>query len=118
MVKNGVLQIDNLLVGDYILTEIKTPADHDSLNKEYTVTIKSNEVTTKTIVNELIPVGKLIINKKLEGHLDDLSGIEFKITAKEDIKDIITGTVLYRAGMPIGQNQGIYITDQNGQIII
>ena len=97
------LQIDNLLVGDYILTEIKTPADHDSLNKEYTVTIKSNEVTTKTIVNELIPVGKLIINKKLEGHLDDLSGIEFKITAKEDIKDIITGTVLYRAGMPIGQ---------------
>lgn len=118
VVKNGVLQIDNLLVGDYILTEIKTPADHDSLNKEYTVTIKSNEVTTKTIVNELIPVGKLIINKKLEGHLDDLSGIEFKITAKEDIKDIITGTVLYRAGMPIGQNQGIYITDQNGQIII
>ena len=79
VVKNGVLQIDNLLVGDYILTEIKTPADHDSLNKEYTVTIKSNEVTTKTIVNELIPVGKLIINKKLEGHLDDLSGIEFKI---------------------------------------
>ncbi|MFQ7173673.1 MAG: prealbumin-like fold domain-containing protein [Thomasclavelia ramosa] len=40
VVKNGVLQIDNLLVGDYILTEIKTPADHDSLNKEYTVTIK------------------------------------------------------------------------------
>lgn len=116
VVKNGVLQVENLLTGDYILTEIKTPADHDSLNKEYAVTIKANEITTKTIVNELRPSAKLIINKSLENKADDLSGIEFTVSAKEDIKDLITGELLYLAGSRISEEN--FVTDQEGKIEI
>lgn len=114
VVKGGLLTIDNLLVGNYLLSEIKTPDGHDSIIKEYPIVIKENVVTKQTIINELRPVGKLIINKQLENKDDDLSGIEFKLTAKEDIKDIITKQVLYHQGEQIG----LYQTDKIGKVVI
>lgn len=116
VVKDGSLQIDNLLVGDYILTEVKTPDGYDSTNKQYPITIKENKVTTQTVINELRPVGKLVINKKLEDQTKDLSGIEFKVMAKEDIKDIITKKIIYKAGEVIGKD--VYVTDEEGKIVI
>lgn len=116
LVKNGVLQVDNLLVGEYTLTEVKAPNGHDSIVKQFDITIKANEVTTKTVVNQLRPLGKLIINKSLENKLEDLSGIEFKVSAKETIKDIITSEVLYQEGELISETN--YVTDLSGKVEI
>lgn len=121
-----------LPVGSYEITEIKVPQgfleleQHISFNiesiKEYDKNDNGDYIKEIIIENEQ-PTGTLIINKNIVVredvntsliNINDLSGIQFKITAKQDIIDSADGVVLYKKGQKIN----IYNLDKNGNLKI
>ena len=69
------------------------------------------------------PTGTLIVNKSIALREDidtslvdtsDLSGIQFKLTAKEEIKSPIDGSIIYKANQEVGK----YNLDKNGDLKI
>ena len=69
------------------------------------------------------PIGTLIVDKTITIreavdksliNISDLSGIQFKLTAKEDVIDSADGSILYKKGQEIG----IYNVDKNGDLKI
>lgn len=117
IVTNGRIKIDNLIAGDYLLTEIKSPAHYVVADIGYQVKIIGNETTNRIVVNYVRPVGELTIQKGLEGMNDDNSiivnglqtspsGVQYQIKAYEDIYDIVNEKLLYKAGTPITINSG------------
>ncbi|OUQ01172.1 hypothetical protein B5E92_15115, partial [Erysipelatoclostridium sp. An15] len=140
-VKDGQITANNLPVGEYILTETVVPPGHVAITKTFKVTINSNETTEEVVVNNLRPVGNLIINKQLEQSDNinladyDFSKVKFKITASEKINDSVTNQKLYEKGDAIttgsgkGSSEdyvklisgnelgnGIYTPDENGKL--
>lgn len=100
--------------GSYTLTEIKTPKGFVT-SEDIPFEVKESEITevddygenliTIPVANDQI-TGKLVINKDVSiweadksfiNH-EDLSGIGFTLTAKEDIIDPANGEVLVKAG--------------------
>ena len=143
VVKNGKIKADNLPVGDYILTETKVPDGHAAIQKTFKVTINKNQTTERIVVNNIRPTGSLEINKSLEASNDnavnkadyDLTKVQFKITANQDIYDSVSLEKLYSKGDAItvgsgkGSNDdvvklvngkelenGIYSCDTNGKL--
>ena len=143
VVKNGKIKADNLPVGDYILTETKVPDGHAAIQKTFKVTINKNQTTERIVVNNIRPTGSLEINKSLEASNDnavnkadyDLTKVQFKITANQDIYDSVSLEKLYSKGDAItvgsgkGSNEdivklingnelgnGIYSCDINGKL--
>ena len=140
-VKDGQITANNLPAGEYILTETVVPPGHVAITKTFKVTINSNETTEEVVVNNLRPVGNLIINKQLEQSDNinladyDFSKVKFKITASEEINDSVTNQKLYEKGDAIttgsgkGSSEdyvklisgnelgnGIYTPDENGKL--
>ena len=143
VVKNGKIKADNLPVGDYILTETKIPDGHAAIQKTFKVTINKDQTTEKIVVNNIRPTGTLEINKTLETSNEnavnkadyDLTKVQFKITANQDIYDSVSLEKLYSKGDAItvgsgkGSNDdvvklvngkelenGIYSCDTNGKL--
>ena len=143
VVKNGKIKADNLPVGDYILTETKVPDGHAAIQKTFKVTINKNQTTERIVVNNIRPTGSLEINKSLEASNDnavnkadyDLTKVQFKITANQDIYDSVSLEKLYSKGDAVtvgsgkGSNEdtvrlingnelgnGIYSCDTNGKL--
>jgi len=143
VVKNGKIKADNLPVGDYILTETKIPDGHAAIQKTFKVTINKDQTTEKIVVNNIRPTGTLEINKSLETSNEnavnkadyDLTKVQFKITANQDIYDSVSLEKLYSKGDAItvgsgkGSNEdivklingnelgnGIYSCDINGKL--
>ena len=143
VVKNGKIKADNLPVGDYILTETKVPDGHAAIQKTFKVTINKNQTTERIVVNNIRPTGSLEINKSLEASNDnavnkadyDLTKVQFKITASQDVYDSVSLEKLYSKGDAItvgsgkGSNEdtvrlingnelgnGIYSCDINGKL--
>ncbi|MEO2236176.1 SpaA isopeptide-forming pilin-related protein [Thomasclavelia ramosa] len=142
VVKNGKIKADNLPVGDYILTETKIPDGHAAIQKTFKVTINKDQTTEKIVVNNIRPTGTLEINKTLENSnvevnkADyDLTKVQFKITASQDVYDSVSLEKLYSKGDAItvgsgkGSNDdvvklvngkelenGIYSCDTNGKL--
>ena len=143
VVKNGKIKADNLPVGDYILTETKIPDGHAAIQKTFKVTINKDQTTEKIVVNNIRPTGTLEINKSLETSNEnavnkadyDLTKVQFKITANQDIYDSVSLEKLYSKGDAItvgsgkGSNDdvvklvngkelenGIYSCDTNGKL--
>lgn len=102
--------------GAYYITEVKTPAGFTTLKEPIEVVAKESAITevdqdgtnyVEVEVPETQITGKLVIKKSLEKwekadktfvNHDDLSGIGFTLTAKEDIIDPADGSVLVKAG--------------------
>jgi len=142
VVKNGKIKADNLPVGDYILTETKVPDGHAAIQKTFKVTINKDQTTEKIVVNNIRPTGTLEINKTLENSnvevnkADyDLTKVQFKITASQDVYDSVSLEKLYSKGDAVtvgsgkGSNEdtvklisgnelgnGIYTCDTNGKL--
>ena len=144
VVKNGKIKADNLPVGDYVLTETKVPDGHAAIQKTFKVTINKDQTTERIVVNNIRPTGTLEINKTLENSnvevnkADyDLTKVQFKITANQDIYDSVSLEKLYSKGDAItvgsgnGSNEdtvklisgnelgnGIYTCDTNGKLAL
>ena len=107
--------------GTYKVEEIKVPEGFLQLDEECTFEIsRSNETLeydkdydayiTVNIKNEQ-PTGTIIVDKSvavredidtsLINNIEDLSGIEFKLTAKENIIDMADGSIIYEKGKEV-----------------
>lgn len=142
VVKDGKLSMTGLPVGEYLLTETKVPSGHAVLQKTFQVTVNKDQTTEQIVVNKLRPTGMLEINKTLEAsNIEankadyDLTKVQFKITANQDIYDSVSLEKLYSkedaitVGSGKGSNDdvvklvngtelenGIYSCDTNGKL--
>ena len=143
VVKDGKLSMSGLPVGEYLLTETKVPDGHAVLQKTFQVTVNKDQTTEQIVVNKLRPTGTLEINKSLEASNEnavnkadyDLTKVQFKITASQDVYDSVSLEKLYSKGDAItvgsgkGSNEdtvrlingnelgnGIYSCDINGKL--
>ena len=143
VVKDGKLSMTGLPVGEYLLTETKVPDGHAVLQKTFQVTVNKDQTTEQIVVNKLRPTGTLEINKSLEASNEnsvnkadyDLTKVQFKITANQDIYDSVSLEKLYSKGDAVtvgsgkGSNEdtvrlingnelgnGIYSCDTNGKL--
>ncbi len=101
-ITNGNLVVHDLYVGSYQIMEVSAPEHHEVTKEVFDIEITEGNTTKQTIVNRINPHAKIIINKSMEGNLKDTTGVEFTLTAKEDIYDILTLKLLYSAGDEIG----------------
>lgn len=117
-----------LTAGEYEVIEIKVPYGY--LELEDTVKLKIDSIKDydqnnagefiKTVeIKNNKPYGTLIVYKTVQKNenidkslidLSDLSGIQFKLSAKEDIIDFADGKVIYEKG----QEVNIYNLDEKG----
>ena len=111
-----------LPVGSYEITEIKVPTGFLQLEssvkfeiknvKDYD-TDKDGDYIREVIVKNEQPTGTIKLDKTIALREDadtslidtsDLSGIEFKLSAKENIIDMADGSVIYKKGQEIKKN--------------
>ena len=121
-----------LKAGTYKIKEIQVPNGYLDMEEELIFKIENSDTVeydtdwdayiTIVVENEQ-PTGTLELNKKVEirenidtSLIDDinLSQIEFKLTAKENIVDMADGSIIYEKGKEIG----IYNLDENGNLTI
>ena len=107
-------------VGKYEITEILIPQGFLQLEKPIQFTIEGirdydkdsqdDYIKTVEIKNDQ-PTGTILLDKSLAikenvdtslVDISDLSGIKFKLTAKEDIISPIDGSIIYNAGQEVG----------------
>ena len=121
-----------LPVGSYEISEIQIPNGYLQLDKPVTFNVdgvrdydKDNEgdYIKEVVVENAKPFGTLIIDKSiaLKENVDislidtsDLSGIQFRFSAKEDVIDPADGSIIYKKGQEIK----IYNLDKNGDLKI
>ena len=108
-----------LPVGSYEITEIKVPTGFLQLDKSVTFEIKNvkdydtdkdGDFIKEVVVKNEQPTGTIKLDKTIALREDadtslidtsDLSGIEFKLSAKENIIDMADGSVIYQKGQEI-----------------
>ena len=108
-----------LPVGSYEITELKVPDGFLQLESPITFEIKNikdydtdkdGDFIKEIVVENEQPTGTINLDKTIAIREDvdtslvdisDLSGIEFKLTAKEDIIDKADGSVIYKKGQEI-----------------
>ena len=108
-----------LPVGSYEITEIKVPTGFLQLDKSVTFEIKNvkdydtdkdGDFIKEVVVKNEQPTGTIKLDKTIALREDadtslidtsDLSGIEFKLLAKENIIDMADGSVIYKKGQEI-----------------
>lgn len=101
--KNGKIQI-NGVVGTLVVTETQTIPGYtiDPGSQTQTVVVNPNDTQTLTFYNT--PSTTLVIEKYIEGTTTPLKGVTFLVTDS--------------SGEVVGPNNGEYITDENGRIVI
>ncbi len=108
-----------LPVGSYEITELKVPDGFLQLENPITFEIKNikdydtdkdGDFIKEIVVENEQPTGTINLDKTIAIRenvdtslvdISDLSGIEFKLTAKEDIIDKADGSVIYKQGQEI-----------------
>ena len=121
-----------LPVGSYEITEIKVPNGFLQLDKPVTFEIKNikdydtdkdGDFIKEVVVKNEKPTGTILLDKEIAIREDvdtslidisDLSGIEFKLTAKEDIIDMADGSKIYTKGQEINK----YNLTKDGKLTI
>lgn len=119
-----------LPAGSYEITEVKAPEGFILLDKSIAFKIENikdldrnqdGDCIMEIIIENEQPTGTLIVNKKIATREDvdtslidisDLSGVQFKLTAKEDVIDLADGSVIYKKGQAINT----YNIDKNGDL--
>lgn len=102
-ITNGKVLLEKLKIGTYSVKEKTAPTGYLLNTNTYNVQVKAGETTSLKIANEK-PTGTLVVNKtvKMRKEVDksfvtiDYSKISFKLIAKEEIKDILDGSVIYK----------------------
>lgn len=111
------LQLD---AGTYTVEEIKVPEGFLELEEPLTFTItnqydydvdEDDDPILEVAVKNAQPKGKIIISKTDKETGDALKGVEYELTAKEDIINAIDGSILYKKGQVVEKGT----TDENGQ---
>lgn len=108
-----------LPVGSYEITEIRVPEGFLQLDKPITFEIKNvkdydtdkdGDFIKEVVIKNEQPTGTIKLDKTIALREDantslidtsDLSGIEFKLSAKENIIDMSDGSVIYKKGQEI-----------------
>lgn len=103
----GQIELNELAVGEYTITETKAPAGYELAATPFKVTVTAQGTTTQTVVNtkEQPKVGQLIIQKTDEQTGTALKGATFDITGPDYeesfttnangqiiVKDLVPGT--------------------------
>ena len=124
---NGKLVIDSLFMGKYELKETLTNEGYVLSEKVHQINLEQKDLTTKEYVitknvKNIAPHGEIHVQKRDRDTLEDLSGVTFQLTAKEDIYSLDgRNTLLYKKGeavsMDISEN-GYYVTNELGEIHI
>ena len=121
-VTNGSLLLENILSGDYKVTEVQTPNSVSGTgylldpNNEYTVTVEPGATKTLDVVN-YEPSGQITLTKRdsetgtAQGSAT-LQGAVYQLSASTNIVRA-NGEIVYTAGQVIGNAA----TDANGQIV-
>ena len=105
---NGYISIPDLEPGTYIVREVQAKSGYLLDDTPKTITVKDHQTYTLEVFNQ--PKGGLVINKLDSVTHEPLEGVEFTITEAD-------GTVVDdNSGMT--SSMGLYLTDENGQIII
>ncbi len=114
------LQLD---AGTYTVEEIKVPEGFLELEQPVQFTItnqydydvdEDDDPILEVVVQNAQSKGKIIISKTDKDTGNALKGVEYELTAKEDIINAIDGSILYEKGQVVEKGT----TDENGQIII
>lgn len=83
--KDGCIEIQNLLAGDYMVTELANKKTESfALPEAQTVTVKHGEISTVKVENKKIRGSLKITKKDDEGNL--LSGVKFGVFQKDGTK--------------------------------
>ncbi len=131
--ENGAVMTPlKLPVGNYYIEEIKIPEGFLRLEKPVEFHVagirdydqdKDEDFINEVNVRNEQPMGAIALDKTVELREDadkslvdisDLSGIKFKLSAKEDIIDWADGSIIYRAG----QEVDTYNLSKDGQLQI
>ena len=121
-----------LPVGSYEITEIKVPTGFLQLDKAVTFEIKNvkdydtdkdGDFIKEVVIKNEQPTGTIKLDKTIALREDvdtslidtsDLSGIEFKLSAKENVIDMAEGSVIYKKGQEIKK----YNLSKDGKLTI
>ena len=121
-----------LPVGSYEITEIKVPTGFLQLDKAVTFEIKNvkdydtdkdGDFIKEVVIKNEQPTGTIKLDKTiaLRKEVDkslidtsDLSGIEFKLSVKENVIDMADGSVIYKKGQEIKE----YNLSKDGKLTI
>jgi len=116
--------------GNYEIKEIRVPEGFLQLEQPITFKIEcikdldrnqDGDCIMEVIIENKQPTGTLIVDKSISMRenvdtslidISDLSGIQFKLVAKEDVIDSADGTVIYKKGQVIN----VYNVDKNGNL--
>ena len=107
---NGTVTINRLKAGTYVVEEVKAPDGYEISEGAKTVYITENEQAVVTVEFADKAHGQLIVRKLDSVTKQPLPGAIFEITTSD-------GAYVPVAGGAISSN-GIYTTDENGQIHI
>lgn len=117
-VKDGMIRVDDLMVGTYELKEISAPEGYLINTEKFTVTINKNITTTQVVVNKE-PRGSIFLTKEINTDLTDgkkgdaiLKGNEYRLIAREKISNK-AGTITY---FNKGDLVDTKITDDHGKL--
>lgn len=123
----GQIVIENLSMGHYELKETLTNEGYVLSEDVHDIIFEQQDSTTKEYiidvnVTNVAPSAEIHLVKKDKDTNELLSGVVFKLTAKEDIYSLDgRNTLLYSKGESITDEEhpdGLYVTDNNGEINI
>jgi len=105
--ENGMVVLTNLEPNTYVVTETKAPDGYVIGTQPITVAVTADDAQTVTFSNP--EKGSLTIYKKSTNG-EPLSGAEFRVTTAD-------GKLVANNGGRVSSN-GIYVTDENGMIVL
>lgn len=111
VVPNGFLQLDEECI--FEVNRSNESLKYDKDNDAYITVKVQNEQPTGTLIIDKSVVTKENVDTSLID-ISDLSGIQFKLSAKEDIIDYADGSVIYKKGQEIK----IFNLDKDGNYTI
>ena len=110
-IPNGFLQLDEDVIFE-INKSNKTLEFDEDYDAYITVTVGNEQPTGTLVIDKSVAIRDDINTSLVD--ISDLSGIEFKLTAKEDILDMSDGSIIYKKG----QEVGTYNLDKDGNLTI
>ena len=109
VVANGFLQLEEDCIFEINRSNETLEYDED-YDAYITINIKNDKPTGTIIVDKEVAIRENVDTSLVD--ISDLSGIKFKLTAKEDIIDYADGSIIYSKGTEIGT----YNLDKDGNL--
>lgn len=134
--EGSVLTPEGIFAGNYKIVEVEIPDGFNEQGEPLKVPVNIHEaevdengkpildengyIVLEVVIENEQPTGTLELTKKIKDYTadktfinrDDLSGIQFTLTAKEDIIDAVDGSVITAAG----EAYGVYNCEKDGSL--